>query len=193
MMNNVIDDTYTLVDLTDTEVNFGDVLIGRINYYVCVGVLFKIKTNPKSYYASCVDGTYEHKFDIGVNHSSKIATIDAYSNVSLNNLKDDFAKKNTITPLFESYRATVVERKLPPEAGIKKLARLINKHVLYCKEKGYDYSENIKFSFNKKVYKFHLTGYKKWTFGWRSDLVIEGVDITTHPDIIAALEGKYTE
>lgn len=186
----MIDETYTITDLNGTKVEFGDVLIGRINYQICYGVLSKIKTNPKTYYAHCIDKYgNEIAFDIYlVDKSKKTARIDAYSYTSLVELQKTVLASVVIKPLFIGPKEVKEEKRKPVEEGIKKLAKYIYDIVIKDPNPIYYASRDISFKFNKIQYNFTIRySNNKWDLYICED--IEIISTKKHPMIINALNG----
>lgn len=201
----MIDATYRIEDNEGNVVNFGDTLIGRINYQIRIGSLVKIKTNPATYFAHCLDvGGREIKFDMTVDTVGKTATIDACSANSLIAMQTDFLSQNTITPIFEGFEEqTQLLKPKPTEAAFDLIVKRM-KHVLDVRRtkrySGFDF--DYMFTFNKKKYRFGIDciyDYKikdgetykivKAHLDYRTaKLEIEGVKVAKHPKIIQLLK-----
>lgn len=198
----MIDSSWHIQDNYGTQVNFGDTLIGRINYQIQLGNLVKIKTNPSICYAYVIgsDGR-ERKFDINIDEKQKLAVIDAWSAKTLMSKQEIFTQNNPIIPIFEGYedKTTLVKVK-PTEAFFD----LIVKRVTDCLNKpcyGY-YDLDFNITFNKKQYHFGIdlrydysikigNNYKivKAELSYStSKLEVEGVRVATHPKIIQLLK-----
>jgi hypothetical protein len=193
----MIDSTYKLEDNNGEEVQFGDTLIGRINYYVCIGNLVKIKSNPKTYFAHCMDDDGgEIKFDIEVNQATKVATIDAWTARGLMEIQTRFAKNNNIQPMFDGYKTIVNPKKKDTEAAFDYIVKRVKD--IYSQRSGHKVGHAIyfKFTFNKHPYTMdirrhydHNAGYYKgYELGWNTSSDIEDVKVSTHPKIVQLLK-----
>jgi hypothetical protein len=192
----MIDSTYKLEDNNGEEVQFGDTLIGRINYYVCIGNLVKIKSNPKTYFAHCIDDDgSEIKFDIEVNQATKVATIDAWTARGLMEIQTRFAKNNNIQPMFDGYKTVVNPKRKDTEAAFDYIVKRVKD--LYLTKKQYSGSNiYFKFTFNKYQYIIdirnrydHRAGrYQGYELGWETSGDIEDVKVSTHPKIVQLLK-----
>lgn len=172
-----------LVDKDNNSVNFGDCLVGRINYNVHYGFLVKIKKTAKCYWAYCIN---QHgasiKFDCSLYDKDTIQldALNANELVKLNKI----LKEN-----FEGFEEKEV-RQVPPSVWLPRLAKKIKEKFNYYKY-SYQYYQNFTFkvpiTINKQYYEITLK-YNNAKLALYYDTNIEGIELSKNPIIQEALK-----
>jgi len=188
---NVVDTTWKFYDCMKNEVKFGEVLFNQQGKF---GALSRIKIDGERSYAYCLNNSLkEIKFKISaIDAAFKSVIIVGVSKYSMIELENSCTG---IQPLIENKKAVIHDTSV----GIKRLAQLITKKRyewmkfnIYSSNNIFRQSNyvNISMTFNRKKY-----FYKLWyddistDFSFANKSILNGVDISQDPQIIAALKG----
>lgn len=176
-----------LVDKDNNSVDFGDCLVGRINYNVHYGFLVKIKKTAKCYWAYCIN---QHgasiKFDCSLYDKDTIQldALNANELVKLNKI----LKEN-----FEGFEEKEV-RQVPPSVWLPRLAKKIkekfNQNFNYYKSLSHYYKDFrmiVPITINKHYYEIKMD-YTNSKLNFFYDENIEGIELSKNPIIQEALK-----